>query len=34
VTDNKRQKGNLEVNIISGHGLLQTERNCNPVVKW
>lgn len=34
MTDNNKQKGNLELTIISGHGLLQTERSCNPVVKW
>ena len=34
ITNDKKQKGDLVVTIISGHNLLQTELTCNPVVKW
>ena len=34
ITDTTKQKGNLEVTIVSAHGLLQSEVTCNPVVKW
>ncbi|XP_065908463.1 uncharacterized protein [Dysidea avara] len=33
ITNDKKQKGDLVVTIISGHNLLQTELTCNPVVK-